>query len=636
MTGRGRGAGRGSATRGGPSSSGKGSGRRRGGAAAPGVGGTSWRGEQGEDADGMRKRPRAGEKDGPSAPPLPVSDAESADSRTPPRVNTNRIVRPMRAEDVNAIADTLFQKMMPNMTRLVEGLLEPVVRQVRTASTVPAPVRPAGVPASAESDQHLGGGTGDTAAAVATSVAAMGMESVRVTVREELNAFEERRQPALAQQQKDTIEKISETVGAAVRMCFKEKPVELMTDEELQKAVVSALPTRTVRQHHGPVLNESITMFMEDERYKGDALTASFPPSSSLLDTLVNEGFTKIILGIVERVYNANGDPPDEKQPHVFKGKANIVPNALDRVDRTVINLVRNVLHDPRCKTRRLLTVLFFYYLLDNSGSIKLVRPDEPKPASTSGAGAMYFAVEMDVQATCSGLLPVGDAPAPQHKDDAPAGSPLEGVHQVKREAHLYKLAETTLQKLVREAYKFDPEVIFSVADTLRTIMLDPDVSWKTMDHKDADEIVHTGAWALLLPSGEVRADAKQLVQTLTSKEKDAIQAKHREVARAAAAPTSSASGGGASGGGAPPAVTSNGNSSSAAGARSTGSTAWLRRLAQSVSCSHSWLVDCWRREREVRGHRLVLRWSGSLIRARLCGARRVSAADESAEQFLV
>lgn len=174
------------------------------------------------------------------------------------------------------------------------------------------------------------------------------------------------------------------------------------------------------------------------------------------------------------------------------------------------------------------------------------------------------------------------------------------------------------------------------MADTLRTIMLDPDVSWKTMDHKDADEIVHTGAWALLLPSGQVRADAKQLVQTLTSKEKDAIQAKHREVARAAAAPTSSASGGGASGGGAPPAVTSNGNSSSAAGARSTGSTAWLRRLAQSVSCSHSWLVDCWRREREVRGHRLVLRWSGSLIRARLCGARRVSAADESAEQFLV
>lgn len=477
----------------------------------------------------------------------------------------------MRAEDVSSLADALYIKMKPDVSQLVVGLLEPVIRRLDALSRGDSG-RVASRPSPGGSDASgAGGGGGPTAgagSAVSTSEAEM-----RLIVREELDASEERRQPALALQQEKLLKATTGAVEASVMKCLQEKPVELMTDEEIQKAALASLPTKSIRQHHGPVLNECIKMLMEDDRYKGDALTASFPPSSPLYETLVNEAFSKIVLGIVQRVYKSNGELSPGKQPHIFKGKDRIVPSAMDRVDRAVVNITRNCLHDPRCKTRRLAVRMFLYYFLKNDGCMTLSFPDAQKPAAADGAGADYFAVQMELRASCSGLLPVGNAPAAPHVSDAAAGSPLAGVHTVMRTGSLYGVASTILANLVREPYTFDQEVVFSIADTLHGILTDPVTTWTEMQLKEAVEINDTGTWALLLPSKEVRKDASRFVQTLTEKEKENILAKHREEARAARA----AAGGEAGESGASPAPALSGDASPPV---PVGSDDWLRRLA--------------------------------------------------------
>lgn len=481
---------------------------------------------------------------------------------------------------MDAIADALFSKMKPFITQLVGGLLEPVLAMARSMP------RNNGRAVSADLS---GGSSAAEGAAARPATPRLGLasgataESTRVMVREELDAFEERRLPALELRHDKTVKVVTDAVQKTVTACLKEKPVELMTDDEISQAVNKALPTRTIRQHHGPVLNETIKMLMEDERYEGDAFTSSFPPTSSLLDTLVNEAFNKIVLGILERVYNTNGEKPEHKQPHVFKGKEHVSPAAMDRVDRMALTLVRNVLHDPRCKTRRLAVVLYLYYFLPNAGSVKLQYPDAAKPSATDGAGSPYFAVQMELLASCSGLLPVGDAPAPKHKHDAPAGSPVAGVHKVQRGASLYAVALTLLLKLVREAFTFDAEVVFSVADTLRSIALDPDTAWTTMDHKEADETQKTKMWALLLPRVEVQVDASQVVQTLTTREKEVIQTRYQESVRAAQPPNNTAGVARSSGqGGETPSGSTNGAAAAPTPvAASSTSTDWLRRLAR-------------------------------------------------------
>lgn len=504
--------------------------------------------------------------------PQPPSDAESAKSRTPPRAHSHRVVQPMPSEDIDAIADALYKKMMPDVSRLLVGLLEPAVARAR-APPNGGPAMPGLAAGSSASAVTSARGEGATVGNTAGPDAA----DMRLIVREELDAFGERRAPGLVARQAETVKAVTEAVQQSVVQCLQEKPVDMMTDDEIHKAVLAALPTKTIRKHHGPVLNQSIHMFMEDARYEGDALTTSFPPSSPLLETLVNEGFMKIVLGIVERIYNANAELSAENQPHVFKGKDHVMPDSLDRVDRAVVNVTRNGLHDPRCKTRRLVVVLFMYYMLNNAGSMKLSQPDAVKPAPTEGADSPYFAVQMKLLASCSGLLPVGDVPAAVHSADPPANSPLAGVHEVVREANLYDIARAVLAKLVREPHVFDPEVEFSIAVTLRTIMLEPDTSWTKMDHKYAEEIQGTGTWALLLPRVDVRADASQMVQTLTTKEKDDIMAKHRETTRSAMAEAE----GGADERGSAPAAGTGAGSSSALRTPSSASTAWLRRLAR-------------------------------------------------------
>lgn len=561
MPGRGGRALRGDGARGGPSSGG---------------GGPRGRGRAADNAL-PSKRPRNGGLDPPGAPPTPPRDAESEDSRTPPRAPPGRVVQPMRGEDIAAIADALFTNMKPAVTQLITGLLEPVITVASTNSRALA--GPSSTGGSGGTSVANGGATAGTPLPVGLASSPF-PESTRVVIREELDAFEERRQPGLDMRQGKTVKAVTDAVEKKVIECLNEKPVDLMTDDEINQAVLKALPTRSIRQHHGPVLNETIKMLMEDPRYKGEAFTSSFPPSSPLLETLVNEAFNKIVLGIVQRVYNSNAEIPVEKQPHVFKGKDVVSPGAMDRVDRSVGNLIRTILHDPRCKTRRLAVVLFLYYFFDNAGDLKLKHPQAVKPSVTDGAGAAYFDVQIELLASCSGLLPKGDIPAPRHKQDARDGSPLAGVHKVRRDTSLYAIALKLLLKLVREAFKFDPEVVFSVADTLRAIVIDPDRRWTTMDHKEADEIHKTKTWTLLLPRADVQADASQAVQTLTPKEKDTIQAKHLERERAAQPPAGARSGEGAAAGSTGPGGSASGNPVPSTQA-SSASTDWLRRLAR-------------------------------------------------------
>lgn len=186
-----------------------------------------------------------------------------------------------------------------------------------------------------------------------------------------------------------------EAIEDAVSKCLREKPVDHMMDEEITKSVLAALPTTSIRQHHGPVLNQSIQMLLEDARYKGDALTASFPPSSRQLDPLVNEAFGKIVLGIIVRVYNANSQLSEENQPHIFKRKEHVQANAMDRVNRVVSVVTRNVLLDPRCKTRRPLAILLLYFFLKKAGTIKLLEPPGDKPAANKGSNAALYAVQV-------------------------------------------------------------------------------------------------------------------------------------------------------------------------------------------------------------------------------------------------
>eukprot|EP00170_Pyropia_yezoensis_P006469 contig_26406_g6490 len=344
----------------------------------------------------------------------------------------------MRAEDINMLSDALYKKMKPDVVQLVVGLLEPFVG--RLDATLRGPGRStAARPSGGSSASGVDDGAGP--AAGIGNAASSNEAKVRPVVREELDAYEERRQRAVVEQQEKLVKSTTDAVEAGMSKFFEEKPVELMTDEEIQKAALASLPTKSIQQHHGPVLNECIKMLMEDDRYKGDDLTASFPLSSPLYETLVNEAFSKIVLGIVQRVYRANGELPQEKQPHIFKGKDHIVPNAMDRVDRAVVNFTRNCLRDLRCKTRRSAVRMYLYYFLNNEGSVKLLFPDAQKPAVADGAGADYFAVEMELLASCSGLLPVGDIPAPRHDSDAPAGFPLAGVHKVVRTRTLYQIA---------------------------------------------------------------------------------------------------------------------------------------------------------------------------------------------------
>lgn len=89
---------------------------------------------------------------------------------------------------------------------------------------------------------------------------------MRVFAQEELDAFEKRGQPSEDARSDNAVKAVTCAVEKTMTKCFQEKSVELLTDEEISKSVLAALPTKMIRQHHGPVLNESTKMLMKDTR----------------------------------------------------------------------------------------------------------------------------------------------------------------------------------------------------------------------------------------------------------------------------------------------------------------------------------------------------------------------------------
>lgn len=441
-------------------------------------------------------------------------------------------------DDIKLISLGLYKVMKPDVVALLTDLVQPSTSAPGRATAegtsggarISLPSAGAGSAAASVPDQAPGG----------TSSSAEGIlseEAVRALVREELDAFAERRHPREDKRDKELVTSVAGAMESAIKKCLSEKPIELMSDDEVRKAMMVAIPTKTVRQHHGPVLNGAMKMLMSDPRYMNDTLTMSFPATSQLLDTHVNEAFFKIIMGVLQRIYKANAELPKNQQPHVIRGKASVVPDATDRADRAAMTQVRGGMHDPRSRSRKYIWAMFAIFLMLQDAGMELVFPDAPKPASDKGEGADYFAVRTRITASCSGVLPLApDAPTVPNVNEAPAGSPLAGCHVVERPAHLYTIAAAILVRIVRETYTFDKEVVFHGAETLRGWLVSGNVAWKRMSHKDAEEQQQTGAWALLLPREHVRREVEIDVRTLQEKEKEAIMARHRAVLSSASA----------------------------------------------------------------------------------------------------
>lgn len=89
-------------------------------------------------------------------------------------------------------------------------------------------------------------------------------------------------------------------------------------------------------------------MLMKDPRYSKDMLKLSFPATSQLLDTHINEAFFKIVMGIQHRIHKSNEELPKEQQPHIIRGKTSVVPDAADRAERAAMTQVRGGMRDPR------------------------------------------------------------------------------------------------------------------------------------------------------------------------------------------------------------------------------------------------------------------------------------------------
>jgi len=119
------------------------------------------------------------------------------------------------------------------------------------------------------------------------------------------------------------------------------------------------------------VLNNVMKMLIQDKD-DGDTSTTSFPPMAQMLETVANDRFKMVVLGIIERTWKANGTISIEKQKHILKGKTGLVLKTVDRVDVAAEKQVRSSLTDPRCKALKIFYRLVAYYLVHAWASMNL------------------------------------------------------------------------------------------------------------------------------------------------------------------------------------------------------------------------------------------------------------------------
>ena len=136
---------------------------------------------------------------------------------------------------------------------------------------------------------------------------------------------------------------------------------------------------------------------------------------------------------------------------------------------------------------------------------MELTDPEAAKPSAHDGADADYFVVTSTLTATCSGYIAVGDLPPPDHKTDAEPVSVLDDERTITRTENPHKIALRILKAVVRPAHKFDDRAVFSLAMTLRRLLVSPDRARLTKPHREAEKGVAPGEWTLLM----LRTDGK-------------------------------------------------------------------------------------------------------------------------------
>jgi len=391
------------------------------------------------------------------------------------------------AHNVAAIAAAVFELIKPEIIQLAAG-----------RTTAPAPDEAEGL-----------------------------LEDIGTVVKEQLDASAGRQASdgRLETMAATIVTDVRTTVSAALKDFRDNTPVSQMSENQLRRKLNKAIPTKKIRDLHGEVLNRCLLAII-NEKEESNPLTINIPALSRQLKTYANDEFSKVSIAILHRIYIANSKLIESKQPFVLRGKNKIVLDALDTVDEVAEKVVRNAFHDGRCKTRKLFYMLFAYYLMRLGASMKLANDNATEPAAGMEEGSPFFAIKLTRQASCSGMLPEHGSPAPESNLDAPADSPLSGVHEVLSDACLYDIALKLLAAIVRSPFTFDGAVVTGVARTLRRILVSPDRRWLRMCLKDAEETKESGAWALLLPRKDGRKDMDVIVQQLSSSESHAITRK--------------------------------------------------------------------------------------------------------------
>jgi len=365
----------------------------------------------------------------------------------------------------------LSQSEIVGIAASIVALIKPDLVAAVTSARVPPPVAHAAPDGSAASS----GGRSVAAAALVTSASRAPVSEVETAVRGCFHAFEERI-VKLETMGDSVVTQLTKNFDASLKRFLHERPVTQMSDNELITALKKAFPTPTIRKAHAHVLNNVMLSFVDDEpNEKGDTVTESFPPASSLLQKFPNTNFKKICLCVAERLLQANAKKPLEQQPHVICGKSGVQPDSMDRVDHATDTIIRATFHDPRCWARKLLYMLFAYFLIKDWTTMELTEPDASRPSANDGNDADYFAITATLTASCSGIIAVDGVPAPEHKADPGPGSLLAGDHTVTRKGNLYKISEMVLQAVVRATHKFEKRVVFSFALTLRGLLVSPD-----------------------------------------------------------------------------------------------------------------------------------------------------------------
>lgn len=278
------------------------------------------------------------------------------------------------------------------------------------------------------------------------------------------------------------------------------------------------------REHLLEVLIRRIVAIVGDAAAPVDVLTVFFPPAARKNETYSNSEFNKIIMSLLNVLYELNALKAKEERPFILQAKVQLDVTSLDVLDVSLLAVGRTALHQGRSEASKSFFQLFALYLTTAGASMELEVPGAPAPALGAGAGSAYFAVLQKIRASKTGKV---------------AREPSASVHLVERHACLYVIATMFRQAMVLKPFVFPPVALHAGACSLRGILVarvqrssegaDGQVDWTTEAHKDAEKRSGPGVWSLLMPMTERRPELLQKIQALTPTECQELQGSNTE-----------------------------------------------------------------------------------------------------------